>query len=357
MENENQKIVSLNIETNQSRKVSDIPEERPSVWYYEQMAKYYAEFRSDDLIPLDSLEALYEWTCCLNRFLVTFVQPGISESEEIRRACDYYLTNAGLTKENRENFVHLMNNMASWVGYWSTCGDFISHTKEYYLKQEKSLKQLLDDRKVLERKKQERFEQINRGETAYCISVGDSEIYGVTYPQLRELHRIIGSFMNSEKSSFDRKIKVQEGGNIRISKNINLYADEDFFYVSYSLDTFKSDLSGLSAGQMEKVARFMLKFLEEYGEDGGKKVILNVDDSAQETGDGIFFCIKEDDRKPNFKEVPSVAKYIDQEDGQETVIRYDITVNEMSSQTLSFGEFGELYRKVDDFLKKSPEIK
>lgn len=184
------------------------------------------------------------------------------------------------------------------------------------------------------------------------MTIGKSEIYGVTYNQLEELHRTIGVFIERGKAPFDCKIKGYEEYGVSISKSIDLCAGENCFHVDYSLSTFESDLCCMSAGQMKKVADIIQMFLKKYGENGDKKVFWDMNDYPENRSREIPFCIKEDNRKPDFKAGPCVFKYINQDDDTGAEISYDIFVNEMRSESVSFKEFIVLYRKLGDFLKK-----
>lgn len=355
MENENKNIIPANAETEHPEKENTMPVNHPSESYYKEMARYHAGFNSNYLTPSDSLETLYNRTCRLNHLFIALNRPWTSGSGEIQKACAYYLTRAELSKKSREAFIGVMGDIAYSVCHLSACSDFIAQMQRYYSNQEKELKHLLDEGKEIEQRRKERLDRINEGEVAYCVTIGKSEIYGVTYNQLEELHRTIGIFIEREKAPFDCKIKGYEEYGVSISKNIDLCADKNCFHVDYSLSTFESDLCCMSAGQMKKVADAIQRFLKKYGENGDKKVVWNAEDYPENISGKTPFCIKEDNRKPDFKAVPYVSKSINQEDGEETEITYNIAINEMSSECVPFREFVVLYRKLGDFLKK-PDV-
>lgn len=356
MGNENRKIVSADVMPEQPTNGTSMPEKQLPTWYYEQMAKYHAGFNSNYLTPPDSLETLYNRTCRLNRLFVVLNRPWVSGSGEIQKACAYYLMHAELSKKTREAFIHVLGDIAYSVCHLSACSDFIAQMQRYYCNQEKELEQLLDEKEEAEKRKKERLERINEGEVAYCVTIGKSEIYGVTYNQLEELHQTIGVFIEREKSPFDCKIKGYGEYGVSISKTVDLSVGEDYFHVDYSLNTFESDLCCMSADQMKRVADTIQRFLKEYGENGDKKVVWNAEDYPENTNGEIAFCIKEDGRKPDFKAVPYVSKSIDQKDGGDTEIGYNIAINEMNSESVPFREFVVLYRKLSSFLKKPDEM-
>lgn len=351
MGNEDKNSIPTNTGTEHPEKENSIPVNHPSESYYKEMARYHAGFNSNYLTPSDSLETLYNRTCRLNSLFKALNRPWVSGSGEIQKACAYYLAHAELSKKNREVFIHVLGDIAYSVCHLSACSDFIAQMQRYYRNQEKELKQLLDERKETEQRRKERLDRINEGEVAYCITIGNSEIYGVTYSQLEELYRTIGIFIEREKAPFDCKVKGYENYGVSISKNIDLCADKNCFHVDYSLSTFESDLYCMSAGQMKKIADMIQTFLKKYGENGDKKVSWDVNDYPENISGKIPFCIKEDNRKPDFKAVPCVFKCINQDDDTDAEISYEIFINEMRSESVPFREFIILYRKLGDFLK------
>lgn len=104
---------------------------------------------------------------------------------------------------------------------------------------------------------------------------------------------------------------------------------------------------------MKRVADTIQAFLTKYGENGDKKVSWDINDYSENISGKIPFCIKEDNRKPDFKAVPCVFKCIHQDDDTDVEISYDIFINEMRSESVPFREFIVLYRKLGDFLEKA----
>lgn len=339
-----------------AEQLKNVSEHHPSESYYTEMAQNHAGFNSNYLTPSDSLDTLYNRTCRLNRLFIALNRPWVSGSGEIQKACAYYLLNADLSKKSRDTFTYVMGDIAHSVCYLASCSDFVAQMQRYYRNQEKELKQLLNERKETERKRKERLEQMNAGETAYCVTIGESEIYGATHEQLEELYRTIGIFIERERAPFACKIKGNDEYGVSISKSVDLYADDNRFHVDYSLSTSESDLCWLSARQMEKVADTIQAFLKKYGENGDRKVFWNIDACPENGCNKVRFSIKEDDRKPDIKAVPSVTKYINQDDGENPEITYDISMNEMKSESVPFSEFVALFRKLGDFLKKPDEV-
>lgn len=356
MGNKDKNIISANAETEHPETEKSVPVNHPSESYYKEMARYHAGFNSNYLTPSDSLETLYNRTCRLNSLFKALNRPWVSGSGEIQKACAYYLTRAELSKKSREAYIHVLGDIAYSVCHLSACSDFIAQMQRYYNNQAKELKQLLDEQKEIKQRRKERFEGINEGEIGYCVTIGKSEIYGVTYNQLEELHQTIGVFIEREKSPFDCKIKGYGEYGVSISKTVDLSVGEDCFHVDYSLNTFESDLCCMSADQMKRVADTIQRFLKEYGENGDKKMVWDAEDYPENTSGEIAFCIKEDGRKPDFKAVPYVSKSIDQKDGGDVEIGYNIAINEMNSESVPFREFVVLYRKLSSFLKKPDDM-
>lgn len=355
MENEDKNIIPANTETEHPEKESSTPVNHPSESYYKQMAQYHAGFNTNYITPSDSLDTLYNRTCRLNGLFKALNRPWLSGSGEIQKACAYYLAHAELSKKSREAFIYVLGDIAHSVCYMATCGDFIAQMQRYYHHQEKELKQLLDERKETEQRRNERLDRINEGEVAYCVTIGNSEIYGVTYKQIEELHRTIEIFIAREKTPSDYKIKDRDDDySIRINKSVSLFGDEDCFHVSYGVDSYETEIQSVSAGLLKKIALGILMFLDKYGENDSR-TLPKTENEPEETKSDIHFEIRQDERKPLFKTATYISEDIVQEnDGIE--ISYNVSVNEMYVSTLSFGEFTFLCDKLGDFLKKPVEM-
>ena len=224
----------------------------------------------------------------------------------------------------------------------------------FFRTQEKELKRLFDYEAATVRKHKEREERMAAEGKGYCMSIGKGEIYGVTYSQMKELYRIMGSFIEREKAPFQCKTKAYGEYNVSISKHVGLYADRDEFYVSYSLDNIDADFDWMPAGQLQRIADGISAFLRVYGENGERKVCWDMADHPETSQSGIAFSIREDSRLPTFRAVPWISKRICQEEGGETEIEYCIDVNETHSEKLTFGEFVAVYRKLGEFLNNQP---
>lgn len=128
------------------------------------------------------------------------------------------------------------------------------------------------------------------------MTIGKTEIYGVSIQQLTDLHETIGTFIQREKAPFKYKTKSSDEYCIDIIKTISLESGEEDFSVEYSLDSFDIDMDCMSAKQMKRAANMMLKFLEKYEEDGNKKITWDTNDYPPETLGGINFEIQKDNR-------------------------------------------------------------
>ena len=188
-----------------------------------------------------------------------------------------------------------------------------------------------------------------------ALPICKGEIYGILYPQIEELHRVMGRFIEREKAPFRCQIKEYEEHGVSISKHVGLYADRDEFFVSYSLDNIDADFDWMSAGQLQRIADAISAFLRVYGENGGQEVRWDMADHPETSQSGIAFSIREDSRLPTFRSVPWISKRICQEEGRETETEYSIDVNEIHSPEMSFGEFVAVYRKLGEFLNRPPE--
>lgn len=356
MENKGNTVVAVDAQPEQPERETYVPEHCPSELYYQEMARNHAGFVSNYLTTPDSFETLYHRTRRLKHLFIALNRPWLSGSREIQKACAYYLMHADLSKEGRNAFMHVLGDIAHTVCYLAAYGDFISQMQRYYRHQEKELRFLLDEKKAIERRRKESAERLSAEGMAYSLTVGKGEIYGITYPQLKELYRIMGLFIEREKSPFQCNVKSYDEYEIGISKYISLYADrDDYFFTDYSLSTFEGQLQCMPAGQLKRIADTIQEFLRVFGENGEKKVHWDMADYPAESQPDIAFEIREDGRLPRFRTVPWISKCIHKNEGEETEISYFIDVNEIHSPELSFGEFVAVYRKLGNYLSSQPE--
>lgn len=315
--------------------------------FYRQMAENL-KAGNIDLVSANPLETLYNNIIHLNNLFRVLRRPWDIEAGEIQKACAYYLAYAKLPKEESDAFADKLNCFISSICYLAEWNEFICRMQQFFCREEKEL------RRVFENQKAESSMTPETEETTYCITVGESKIFGVTYKQIEELYKIIGLFIEREKAPFECKVSGYKEYPISINKTINLYADKNDFLVEYGLCTFESELDCMSANQMKRVADMILKFLQVYGENGNQKICWNVaNDTSNTPHEEIDFSIKEDARKSCFITEPYIRKRIDKEEDQNVQISYDIDINEMESQGLSFFEFISVYRKLGNFLNQT----
>ncbi len=314
--------------------------------FYRQMAENLKSFNVD-LISDNPLETLYNHICHLDNLFCILRRPWSVEVGEIQKACAYYVAHAKLSKQENDTFIDVVNGFVVSVCYLTEWYDFICQMQQFFCHQEKELKQ------VFKKQKQKVVGNVNPNieATTYCMTVGKSEIYGVTYEQLEELYRAVGLFIKREKAPFDCNIKGYNRYLISIDKSINFDVRKDVFFVDYSLDTFESSLNCMSADQLKRVADIISEFLKTYGENGDRKVYWDVADySPVVSGQEIYFRVNEDTRTTHFMTPPYVRKRIDKMEDRGVEVSYDINVNELESVSLSFEEFISFYRQLGRFL-------
>lgn len=322
--------------------------------FFSQMEKNLKKYAADMNAP-KPLETLFDNIHRLNRLFITFGRPWLADSGIIQKACTWYLAYARPTKEEARRLIETLNGFtasASCLAEWNT---LISRMQEFFSVQEKELRRLFDYEQERERKHKEWMERLSAEGVAYCMTIGGGEIYGMLYPQIEELYKVMGRFIEREKAPFQCTIKNYDEYCISISKDIDLRADENYFHVNYSLGDLHADSEGIPAGQMQRIADIVSGFLKVFGENGDKKVRWDIADYPKESGPDIPFEIKEDNRLPTFRTAPWISKRINKEEGdEETEITYFVDVNEIHSPELSFSEFVAVYRKLGDFLGSQP---
>ena len=301
------------------------------------------------------LETLCENFDRLHRLFVTFGRPSLADSTLIQKACAWYLAYARPTKEEVDALIETLGGFTVSVHYLAEWNALVNRMKNFFLTEKKELRRLFEYEQKMARERKERMERLAAEGPAYCLTIGGGEIYGVLYPQIEELYRVMGRFIEREKDPFRCKIKGYEEYDVSISKDISLYAGREEFYVSYSLGSWGADWDSVPAGQMQRFADIITDFLKVFGENGEKRVRWDIADYPPESQPDITFTITEDGRVSLFRTVPWINKSIHKEEDEETEIAYFIDINEIHSPELSFGEFVAIYRKLGDFLQNQPE--
>ncbi len=349
MENIQQRSVSaedIQKEPKKEHEFTLAPSESAFFSQLEASLKMYAA----DMNTPKPLATLHDNFRRLNRLFISFERPWLADCGIIQKACAWYLAYAKPDKKEARRLLDTLNGFTASACQLSECCKLISRMQTFFRTQEKELKRLFEYERQTARKHKEREERLEAEGMGYCLTIGEGEIYGVTYTQMEKLYRVMGRFIEREKAPFQCKIKDYGEYNISISKHVGLYADRDEFDVNYSLDNIDADFDWMPAGQLEKMVNVVSAFLKVYGENGEKKVHWDIADYPAGSQSDIVFAIKEDNRLPTFRTVPWISKRISQEEGGETEIEYYIDVNEIHSQELTFGEFVAVYRKLGEFL-------
>ena len=314
--------------------------------FYRQMVEDLKKCNVD-LVSEDPLETIYNCICHLNNLFRVLRRPWSIECGKIQKACAYYVANAKQSKQENEAVIDASNGFVSSICYFTEWYDFICQMQQFLCHQEKELKRVFKKQK----QKVVSNDKPVTETTTYCMTVGESEIYGMTYGQLEELYKAVGLFIKREKAPFDCNIKGYNRYPISIDKSINFDVRKEVFFVDYSLDSFESSLNCMSADQLKRVADIIAEFLKTYGENGDRKVCWDVADySPVLSGREIYFRVNEDSRTTHFMTPPYVRKCIDKVEDREVEISYNINVNELESVSLSFEEFISLYRQLGSFL-------
>lgn len=317
--------------------------------FFSQLEKSLKNYATDMTAP-KPLEILYDNFCRLNRLFSSWNHSWLGDCGIIQKACAWYLAYAKPSKDEAGHLVETLNGFTVSACRLSEWNKLVSRMQAFFRIQEKELKRLFEYERSTERKHRERKERLKAEGSGYCMTIGKGEIYGMTYPQIEELYRVMGRFIEREKSPFQCPMKKYEEYDVRISKHIGLYADKDEFYVNYSLDNVDADIDWMPLGQLQRITDAIVAFLKVYGENGEREVRWDIADYPESIQSDIAFSITEDTRLPSFRSVPWISKCICQEKDKETAIEYYIDVNETHSPKLSFGEFVAVYRKLEDFL-------
>lgn len=322
--------------------------------FFSQMENNLKKYAADMSAP-KPLETLFDNIHRLNRLFINFGRPWLANSGEIQKACAWYLAFAGPPKDEARRLIETLNGFTASTCYLAEWNVLISRMQAFFSVQEKELRRLFEYERDMKKKHKEYMERLSAEGVTYAMTIGKGEIYGVLYPQIEELYKVMGRFIEREKAPFECKVKGYREYGVSISKDIDLHADRDEFHINYSLGTFDSDCDSMPAGQMQKVADITSGFLKVFGENGDRKVRWDIADYPKESQPDIKFEIKEDSRLPCFRTVPWISKRIHQEEDKETEIEYFIDVNEIHSPELSFSEFVAVYRKLGDFLQSQPK--
>ena len=321
--------------------------------FFSQLEKSLKNHAADMTAP-KPLEVLHDSFRRLGRLFISFERPWLANCGIIQKACAWYLANGKPGEEESNRLLETLHGFTVSACLLSEWNELTHNMQAFFRTQEKELKRLFNYEQEREQKHKEWIERLGAEGVAYCMTIGEGEIYGLLYPQMEELYKTMERFIEREKLPFQCKIKGYDGYCINISKNIDLYGDENHFHVNYSLGDLHADSEGIPAGQMQRIACIISDFLKVFGENGDKKVCCDIADYPRESQPDITFEIKEDSRLPTCRTIPWISKRISQEEDGETEIEYYIDVNEIHSQELTFGEFVAVYRKLGEFLDNQP---
>lgn len=323
--------------------------------FFDELKNNLKKYAADTTAP-NPLESLCENFGRLHRLFVTFGRPCLAHSTLIQKAGAWYLAYGRPTKEEADALTETLSGFTVSVHYLAEWNALINRMKNFFLTEQKELRRLFNYEQKIARERKERTERLKAEGPAYCLNIGGGEIYGVLYPQIEELYRVMGRFIEREKAPFQCNVKGYDQYEISISKNVDLHANRDnYFFTDYYLSTFEGQLQCMPAEQLQRVADTIQEFLRVFGENGEKRVRWDIADYPVESQPDITFTIREDGRVPLFRTVPWISKSIHRDEGEETEIAYYIDVNEIHSPELSFGEFVAVYRKLGDFLSSHPE--
>ncbi len=313
--------------------------------FFSQLEKSLKNHAADMTAP-KPLVVLHDSFRRLGRLFISFERPWLTDCGIIQKACAWYLANGKPGEEESKRLIETLHGFTVSACLLSEWNELTHNMQAFFRTQEKELKRLFDYEQERERKHQEREERLAAEGTGYCLTIGEGEIYGLLYPQIKELYKTMERFIEREKSPFQCKMKDYDGYGISISKNIDLYGDENHFHVNYSLGDLHADSEGIPAGQMQRIANAASAFLKVFGENGERKVRWDIADYPESSQPDIVFTIREDSRLPAIRTIPWISKRISQEEGGETEIEYCIDVNETHSEKLTFGEFVAVYRQL-----------
>lgn len=322
--------------------------------FFRQMEKNLKKYVTDISAPYP-LEILCENFHRLKRLFTTFKNPWPVNNRIIQKACAWYLAYAKPSEEEAGRLMETLHGFTMSAYYLAEGSALTNRMRKFFTTEEQGLRQLFEYEKARERKHKEYMERLSAEGVTYAMTIGKGEIYGVLYPQIEELYKVMGRFIEREKAPFECKVKSYDEYYISISKGISLYADRDEFHIDYSLGTFECSMYCMPAGQMQRVADTISGFLKVFGENGDRKVRWDIADYPKESQPDIVFEIKEDTKQPVFRTVPWISKLINKEEDKKTEIEYFIDVNEIHSPELSFSEFVAVYRKLGDFLQSQPK--
>lgn len=146
--------------------------------FFSQMEKNLKKYAADMDAP-KPLETLYDNIHRLNRLFVNLGRPWVADNGIIQKACMWYLAYGRPTKQEATKLIQTLNGFTSSACYLSEWNVLISRMQEFFHTQEKELRRLFEYEQETERKHRERVERLSAEGVAYCMTVGEGEIYGM----------------------------------------------------------------------------------------------------------------------------------------------------------------------------------
>ena len=165
--------------------------------FYRQMVEDLKKCNVD-LVSEDPLETIYNCICHLNNLFRVLRRPWSIECGKNTKALLIMLLM--LNSQSKRMRLLLMRQMALYLRSVISRNGMILFVRcnNSFVIRKKELKQVFKKQKQKVVSNDKPVTEI----TTYCMTVGKSEIYGMTYGQLEELYKAVGLFIKREKSSF-----------------------------------------------------------------------------------------------------------------------------------------------------------
>lgn len=144
----------------------------------------------------------------LGRLFISFERPWLTDCGIIQKACAWYLANGKPGEEESNRLLETLHGFTVSACLLSEWNELTHNMQAFFRTQEKELKRLFDYEQERERKHKEHEERLTAEGTGYCLTIGEGEIYGVTYPQIEELYRVMGRLSSGKRLRFSVRLKI-----------------------------------------------------------------------------------------------------------------------------------------------------
>lgn len=184
--------------------------------FFSQLGESLKNHAADMRAP-NPLEVLHGNFRRLSRLFSALERPWLADCGIIQKACAWYLAYARPGQEETLRLLETTRGFTVSACLLSEWNELVHNMQAFFRTQEKELKRLFAYEQETERKHQEREGRLEADGAGCCLTIGEGEIYGMTYSQIEALYQVMGRFIEREKAPF--RCSTEDYGECNVGNN------------------------------------------------------------------------------------------------------------------------------------------